>query len=106
MVGLGVSETTERIVEPHKLRLLLIRLAQRILSPMRYMIAVYLKISEERINMSVNKILIIASFVISAIVSIDLDKKYYFDIYEFLYFLFVSWRFLWIFMIMFTAEIC
>lgn len=54
------------------------------------MIAVYLKISEENRNMSVNKILIVAPFVISIIVSIELDKKYYFDIYEFFIFLFIS----------------
>lgn len=40
--------------------------------------------------MSVNKILIVAPFVISIIVSIELDKKYYFDIYEFFIFLFIS----------------
>ena len=40
--------------------------------------------------MSVNKILIVAPFVISIIVSVELDKKYYFDFYEFFIFLFIS----------------
>ncbi|MFL1733147.1 hypothetical protein [Moraxella oculi] len=40
--------------------------------------------------MSVNKILIAAPFAMSIIVSIELDRKYYFDIYEFFIFLFVS----------------
>lgn len=57
------------------------------------MTAVYLKISEERKKMNVNRVLIIAPFVISIIVSIELDKKYYFDIYEFFIFLFISLMF-------------
>ena len=54
------------------------------------MIAVYLKMLEGNRNMSVNKILIAAPVAISIIVSIELDKKYYFDFYEFFIFLFVS----------------
>ncbi|MCL1624446.1 hypothetical protein M2R47_09425, partial [Moraxella sp. Tifton1] len=50
----------------------------------RYMIAVYLTILEGNKNMSVkNKMLVIAPFLISIAVSIELDRKYYFDIYEF-----------------------
>lgn len=37
-----------------------------------------------------NKMLVIAPFLISIAVSIELDRKYYFDIYEFFIFLFVS----------------
>lgn len=37
-----------------------------------------------------NKMLVIAPFLISMAVSIELDRKYYFDIYEFFMFLFIS----------------
>lgn len=37
-----------------------------------------------------NKMLVIAPFLISMAVSIELDKKYYFDFYEFFMFLFIS----------------
>ncbi|VEG13947.1 Uncharacterised protein [Moraxella cuniculi] len=43
--------------------------------------------------MNVNKIMLITPFLISIIVSIELDKDYYFDFYEFFMVLFISLMF-------------